>query len=111
MEYYEKDNMIGVLISPGWGAGWQTWTDNDFPVNVALDKRVIEKWLELKDESDGREKFCSWLSMITNDKYFYAGGWRTLELVFVPKGSTFKIDEYDGFESLSFITDSEYMTV
>lgn len=111
MEFYEKNNMVGVLISPDWGAGWSTWASDNFPINVALDKRVIEKWLELKDDPDGRKKFETWLSEITGNRHFYTGGWSDLELVFVPKGSTFKIDEYDGNESISLITDPGYITV
>jgi hypothetical protein len=108
---FEKGNRIGVLISPGYGAGWKTWASDNFPINVALDKRVIEKWLELKNDPDGREKFEEWILGITGADYFYTGGWENLKLVFVPKGSTFKINEYDGFESISLITDPEYMTV
>ena len=111
MELYKKGDTVGVLISPGFGAGWYTWADRTFPINVALDKRVIEKWLELKGDPNGCEKFKEWLSDITNGAYFYAGGWDDLELVFVPEGSIFKIDEYDGNESLLLVTDPEYMIV
>lgn len=111
MELYEKDNKIGVLISPGFGAGWSTWAPDDFPINVALDKRVIVKWLELTNEWDGRDKFEKWLYEITDGAYVYLGGWRDLELVFVPKGSMFRINEYDGDESIEFFDKSHYMTV
>ena len=49
IELYEKDGKFGVLVSPGYGAGWSTWYKDPA---IAYDKRVIEFWLSKKDDKE-----------------------------------------------------------
>lgn len=47
-KYYNDKSELGILISPGWGAGWSTWhkdfdnKEGEQRYAIALDKRVIE---------------------------------------------------------------------
>ena len=101
MEKYIKDGKVGVLYSPGYGAGWSTWAHNEEHKEAmvfckelceAVDKDL--PLLQIKDIAY---------------KYFpeeYLGGLDDIKLVFVEPGTRFRIDEYDGSESI--ITKDEY---
>lgn len=96
---YVENGKIGILISPGYGAGWSTWGDKE----VAYDKRVVEYWLDLKrldfrtsTQSDMMEEFLENLGYYNT----YMGGFNDLVLEFVEVGEFFYIYEYDGYETL-----------
>ena len=111
-KYYNDKGKLGILISPGWGAGWSTWQDNyeneeegEQRYAIALDKRVIEFWMNHKYDKEKPEtinetyKMQDFLESIGYD-HIYMGGYEQLELVFVPKGQMFCIHEYDGYETI-----------
>lgn len=100
-KYYNKDGELGVLISPGFGAGWSTWADCS---DIALDKRVIDKFLE----NVSSEEMCDYLESIGYRRP-YMGGYGSLRLEFIPRGVRFKIHEYDGHESIMTEND-DFMT-
>jgi hypothetical protein len=89
--YYNENGELGVLISVGFGAGWSTWNDED----IAYDKRIIEKWLEGTTSND----MCDYIESLGYRRP-YMGGYRDLRLKFIPRGTMFCIDEYDGAESI-----------
>lgn len=101
-KYYNEDDELGVLISPGYGAGWSTWNTPD----IAYDKRIIEKWLNEEPTEVEMENFLISLGY----KHIYMGGYEDLCIRFVPKGTLFCIYEYDGSESIETI-DSMGMTM
>lgn len=80
-----------VLISPEYGAGWSTWNTKE----LATDKRIIEAFESGMNE-DEMEDFLEKLGY--NDVYM--GGYYDCEIIEVPKGSRFIIEEYDGHESI-----------
>ena len=105
-EKYVQDGKVAVLVAPGYGAGWSTW---NHPA-LAYDKRVVEYYLERKDDKD----LCKKISSLNTDenkkasKYFeslgyedvYFGGFKDLVIEWIPEGVRYKIDEYDGCESI-----------
>ena len=99
-KYYNENGELGVLYSPGWGAGWSTWHHmyedeyEDHP--TAFDKRIIEYWLNNHPTKSEMEDF---LSSIGYDN-IYMGGYDDLTIAWIPQGTQFYIDEYDGFESI-----------
>lgn len=93
-KYYNEKEELGVLISPGWGAGWSTWYDDNY--TIALDKRIIEYWLHNNPSEEQMKDFLNSIGYMN----VYMGGYKQLELVFVPKGQMFCIHEYDGNESI-----------
>lgn len=102
-KYYNDKGELGVLISPGWGAGWSTWQNNFYDNKegeekyaIALDKRIIEFWI---NHNYDKEEMRYFLKSIGYDNV-YMGGFDQLELIFVSKGQMFCIHEYDGNESL-----------
>lgn len=92
-EKYEKDGNVAVLYSPGFGAGWSTWATDGEAEALIFDKEIVE--LVLNDQLDR-------VVQLVADKYpeFYSGGAEDLTVRWVPKGTAFRINEYDGSESV-----------
>jgi hypothetical protein len=86
-----ENGKVAVLYSPGFGAGWYSW--NRESPEIIFDPSIVkfvekEKWEELK--------------VYVELKYpsIYTGGMDTLQVEWIPKGTLFKINEYDGSESI-----------
>lgn len=101
MDKVKKDGMIAVLISPGYGAGWSTW-NSDHSETLCMDADIVQPFI-----NGDKEKALS----ISKEKCpgIYCGGFDDCEIEWVPKGSCFEIDEYDGYESINIIGQHEYM--
>ena len=96
-----RDGMVAVLYSPGFGAGWSTWASEDIREEIIFDPWIVDI-LESKDYSDN-EKTNRILSHCAL-KYpnLYTGGVKDLAVEWVPVGTAFKIDDYDGNESIEY---------
>lgn len=93
-----RDGMVAVLYSPGYGAGWSTWAHglDDWAVFAP---EVVE-WVE-QGKPGGTDQLEEIVKSVHGDKYAYCGGGMDLEIEWIPAGTQFKIDEYDGAESVS----------
>lgn len=95
MKMFKKNGKVGVIISPGFGAGFSTWNDRsmatDYDLVDALLKGDMTRFKYIADE-----KYGDW----------YDGGTVNLKVVWVPEGSRFMIKEYDGNESLVILDDT-----
>jgi len=89
-------NEVGIIYSPGFGAGWSTWGVAD----MALDQELA-KAIESGDESD--------IIMVVNKDWpnKYLGGLDNCVVEWVEEGTEFYIDEYDGNESIVFKEDGD----
>lgn len=123
MEYYEKNGEIGVLVSPGYGAGWSTWGKKE----LAYDKRIVDFWLSHKDdkefmrtieddgsfsrrESKAHKETAQFFKSIGYEKCPYMGGFVDIVLEYVPRGTPCRISEYDGYETLETFEDAGFTT-
>ena len=88
-----KDGKVAVLYSPGHGAGWYTWHNIS---ELLFDPKVVDMVLE-KTSAETIELYCK---TVYEDHYY--GGAEDLEVAWVPTGTEFVIDEYDGYESITF---------
>jgi len=86
-----RDGEVAVLYSPSYGAGWYTW-NYEHP-EIIFDPGIVdlvenEKWDEL--------------NTYTELKYpdIYKGGMSDLKVMWLPEGTLFRINEYDGSESI-----------
>lgn len=93
--YYNNDGQLAVLISHGFGAGWSTW--NEYGIELAIDKRIVEA--KLRDTYKCGDELDKFLESIGYHG-IYTGGWDDILIHWVDKGTMFKIDEYDGAESI-----------
>lgn len=91
-----RDGKLAVLISQGYGGGWSSW-NLDHP--DCLFNPTIVQWV-----LDGKNGDIP--QVYGND--FYYGG-TELVVVWVPLGTKFKIDEYDGNESIVYEKDIQWM--
>lgn len=85
--FYDEEGRLGVVYSPGYGAGWSTWYNYD----IALDKRVVEAVLAGKKLN--AEIMAAW-----GYEGVYCGGANNLKVCWIPSGTKFMIKEYDGAE-------------
>ena len=102
---FEKGDDIALLLSPGYGAGWSTW---NYP-ELAYDKRVIEFWMEHRNENPNEIKGAKELFKSWGYEDIYWGGFRDIELTWIRKGRVFRIVEYDGSEHIEMFNDAGWL--
>ena len=99
MEKLIKDGCVAVLVSSGYGAGWSTWGSDEMlfdPViaQALLDKLFEDEILELAQARYPDESIL---------------GLDGLYVRWVPVDKRFRIEEYDGAESLRLEEDYDWM--
>lgn len=87
-----KEGQVGVLVSKGYGAGWSTWNQPE----CALDQELVEAF-----ESGKSEQEIMSIAKKNWPKNTYAG-LMDCEVVWVYKGTRFRIDVFDGREIIEF---------
>ena len=126
MEKVIRDGKVGVLTSPGFGAGFSTW---GYPTEAIFDSTLIELVEEkynmefVPNEKGGITQLKVW----DDPKYKeliqkmidyceskwedgYSGGVQDLVVVWIPQGSKFIIEEYDGSESIQLMDETNWIT-
>lgn len=88
-----------VLISPGFGFGWSTWNY----VDLAFDPDIINAF-ELGLDEDSMYAFIRALGYDEPNM----GGYYQCKIVDIPKGTRFRIREYDGHEYIDY--DDNFLT-
>ena len=86
-----RDGMVAVLYSPGYGAGWFTW--NTSHPEILFDPAMVElveaeRWDELR------------AYVVLKYPDIYAGGLEDLQIEWIPEGTQFQVNEYDGNENI-----------
>lgn len=97
-----RDGMVAVLVSPGYGAGWSTWSSRSEAMMFCpeLVHAVLNKAPLASLEEIARRLFP--------DEYH--GGLRDIEVEWVKEGTQFTIDEYDGSETLRYASKHDWVT-
>ena len=95
MDKVIRDGMVAVLYSPGFGAGWYTWHDRE---ELLYDPRVVHYV-----ETGEKELIASYIEAVYPD--VYCGGVDDLVIEWMPEGTRFRINEYDGSESVEYEQD------
>ena len=93
---YNDKGEVAVIVSGGYGAGFSTWSD----VNP-MDKRYAELILN--------KKFDEAIELAKSEDIF-EGGIEDCYIEWIPEGEKFRIDEYDGAESLVILNIDNYYT-
>ena len=112
MNYYQKsmkknikklirNGQVAVLYSPGSGAGWSTWNQK---VPELVFEPVIVDFVE-------KEQWAELTTYVTL-KYpgLCDGGMRDLEIAWLALGTEFRINEYDGSESIEVKEEMFWLT-
>jgi len=103
MDKVIRDGKVAVLYSPDYGAGWYTG-NTEYPA-ILYDPTVV-KWVEDDKPKDDLAR----LEATLDEKYprCYLGGMRDLQIQWVPVGTRFYVDEYDGNETVVLEKDVEW---
>jgi hypothetical protein len=95
MEKVIRDGKVAVLISSGWGAGWSTWHGHK---ELIFHPKLVEL---VESEQHNQETVSAVLNELLDKEEvegIYLGGVRDLSITWIPEGTKFKIEEYDGSE-------------
>ena len=98
-KYYDEFGNVGVLYSPGYGAGWSTWNGDD--QELIFNRDLVEAVLK-----NDMGKILAIAEKLCPNGYF--GGVDSLEVAFIKPGTLFRIDEYDGAESMEIFNKHNY---
>jgi hypothetical protein len=99
MEKLIRDGKVAVLISPCFGAGWYSW--NREYQQLLFHPKLIE--MVEQGKSDQIDEY--WVKQNLGIENVYCGGADDLKIHWLPIGTVFQVDEYDGAESLTTIDD------
>ena len=96
-----RDGQVAVLYSPGFGAGWSSWSDDKewFLFDKGLALLVLD--------SAGIEVIKGYVHAAFNGGGGCLGGAIGLKVRWLPAGQRFRIHEYDGSESIVLEQDEE----
>lgn len=97
-----RDGKVAVAYSPSFGAGWYSW--NSSHVELLFHPKIITMILE------GMQKHINenWILTHLGIADVYCGGADDLTILWLPIGTKFKVDEYDGSE---YITTEEDLII
>jgi hypothetical protein len=87
-----EDGKVAVLYSPGYGAGWYSWHD----ISELLYDPIVVDMVTDNTAPGTIELYCK---TVYGDHYY--GGASDLEVIWLPQGTQFIINEYDGNEILT----------
>ncbi len=107
MDKLVRDGKVAVLISRGFGAGWSTWND-EYPDMVfdAFIAGIVADAAELS--MDDLSKIQTYCALKYPDAYM--GGVADLAVEWVPEGELFRVEEYDGSESVLLARKANWLT-
>lgn len=98
-EKYIRNDKVAVAYSPGFGAGWSTWeSDQKLAETLMFHPDIINMILSNKQSEIDED----WLVEHFGEEFeaVYCGGASNLSIKWIPVGTQFRIDEYDGNESV-----------
>ncbi len=98
-----RDGKVAVLYSPGFGAGWSTWGEDELRDRLLFDPEVVA-WVE-----GGKVGSLPDLEAKYGVDHFYDGGASDLMIRWVPIGSRFRVHEYDGSESVVLFEEEDWV--
>jgi len=98
MEKVIRDGNVAVLISHGYGAGWYTWNTEH--------KELLfhPKLVEMVEQERHSEITDSWVKENLGIDIYTVGS-DGLTIHWLPEGTAFHVQEYDGSERLRTIDD------
>lgn len=93
-----ENGEVAVLVSPKYGAGWSTWNEGCCAEYLLFDAGLV-KLAQNKVSVELVEKY---INEVLSLEGVYCGGWYNIEVVWLPKGTEFIVNEYDGYETIEF---------
>jgi hypothetical protein len=100
-----RDGLVAVLYSPGFGAGWSTWCDDDQRAWALYAPEIVQAVEEKRHDDIPALTEAKW-----GARHFYCGGSPGLRIEWLPVGTRFIVNEYDGSESIQVDYRTEWDT-
>jgi len=108
-----RNGKVAILYSPGFGAGWSTWATASAE-ELLFDPGLVEL-VEARDAVfDDKVKYKAARAAL--DAYaaikwpeVYIGGLDDVVIEWIPQGTRFRINEYDGSESVEILDPDAFM--
>lgn len=97
MEKVIRDGKVAVLITQGY-AGWYSWTKNE---QLLFSPKIVK----MVEQNRMSEINKDWIRNELGIENVYCGGVNNLKIHWLPIGTPFTIEEYDGIEVLHTIED------
>lgn len=95
---------VAVIYSPQHGAGWYSWHG---VLELVFDPGLVDL-IERGADTTEIERHC--ISLFPEDANLpYFGGMDELVIAWIPTGSLFRINEYDGSESIVLQDDDDWI--
>jgi hypothetical protein len=94
MEKVIRDGKVAVLRTDDYGSGW--FSEHGHQVLLFHPKLV--ELVEQGRHSGITLELCK--ELLGKDEYIYCGGVSTLVVEWLPEGTKFHVNEYDGLESI-----------
>jgi len=95
---------VAVMYAPGYGAGWSTF-NSDSKIRCLFDPLIACAVLLNKIEEIPEDYF----SEENGYKDFYGTALQQVTIEWLPKNTLFRVNEYDGFESIELLQDSNWV--
>ena len=101
MEKVIREGKVAVIYSPGYGAGWYSW-NTKYP-ECLFDPNIVA--MVEAGQHDQIEAYCQ----TAYGTELYPGGAEQLKIEWILVGTKFRIDEYDGYESIEYEQDPDWL--
>lgn len=105
-----RNGKVAIIFSPGFGAGWYTW-NTEYP-ELLRDPEIVHL-VELRERApiEEAEYYTEKIVNYCEEQYpeGYFGGAEDLCIEWVDIGDKFRINEYDGSETIELLTNSVWM--
>ncbi len=104
-----RDGLVAVIYSPGYGAGWSTWAEDAERDLLLFEPDIVQLVLDRDAGNITLDEFLAQVDMIWQLKQYesYCSPDK-LCVEWLPEGTQFKIEEYDGSESILLATDIKW---
>lgn len=110
MDKVVRNGEVAVLYSPQYGGGWYSWNSDFRHRKQLLFHPVLVQMVEENRHEEITEEFICELLQIPMDYSLYVGGGvHDLKIAWVPEGTPFRIDEYDGYESVVMQSQDDWL--
>lgn len=98
-----ENGLVAVLYSPGYGAGWSTWNlEKELNETLLFHPSLVEMVRNNRQDEIDED----WLVENLGERFrnVYCGGAKQLEIEWLPEGTLFRVEEYNGSESILIIS-------
>jgi hypothetical protein len=109
-----EDGSVAVVLAGDYGGGWSSSeSDSSVKTQMMFDSRIVRYVLSGENKNISQEDYNDLMKTIFPDLGYYRGdcdGFFSLTVKFIPKDTLFRIQEYDGIESIVLFDPKNYFT-